>query len=125
MSQLVSRLTSRPVMRSLLHLQNILKPTYRTEAAIEKTDGHCVQNAEPLDDEPFNFCKSDGSRLYSQGGCQCMTGCKADRAKKETFLACEAGSYKPYPGEDLSDICPPCSISLFPGSVECFLFSTT
>ena len=54
-----------------------------------------------------------------------MTGCKADRAKKETFLACDAGSYKPYPGEDLSDICPPCSISLFPGSVECFLFSTT
>ena len=41
-----------------------------------------------------------------------MTGCKADRAKKETFLACEAGSYKPYPGEDLSDICPPCTKKL-------------
>jgi len=94
-------------------------PTGRTEAAIEKTDGHCVQNAEPLDGKPFSFCKSDGSWLYSQGGCQCMAGYQADRSKKESCVACEVGSYKPYPGEDMCDICPPYSKSLFPGSVEC------
>ena len=54
-----------------------------------------------------------------------MTGCQAVRSKKESLVTCEAGSYKPYPGEDMSDICPPYSVSLFPGSLECFLFSTT
>ena len=94
-------------------------PTGKTEAAIEKTDGQCVANAVPLDDAPFSFCKSDGSWLYSQGGCQCMAGYQADRSSQEACVACDIGSYKPFPGEELCDICPAYSKALFPGSVEC------
>ena len=94
-------------------------PTGKTEAAIEKTDGQCVNNAVPLDDQPFSFCKSDGSWLYSQGGCQCMAGYQADRSGQEACVACDIGSYKAAPGEALCDICPPYSKALFPGSVEC------
>ena len=94
-------------------------PTGSSEAAIEKTNGGCVNNAIPLDDEPFSFCKSDGSWLYSQGGCQCMAGYQADRSKQESCVACEIGRYKAQPGERECDICPPYSKALFAGSVEC------
>ena len=49
-------------------------PTGKTEAAIDKRDGVCVANAIPSDEKPFSFCKSDGTWLYSQGGCQCTVG---------------------------------------------------
>merc|ERR1711971_1062586 len=57
--------------------------------------------------------------LYSQGGCQCMAGYQADRSSQEACVACDIGSYKPFPGEELCDICPAYSKALFPGSVEC------
>ena len=94
-------------------------PTGSSEAAIEKTDGGCVNNAIPLEAEPFSFCKSDGSWLYSQGGCQCMAGYQADRTTQESCVACEIGRYKSLPGERECDICPPYSKALFAGSVEC------
>ena len=94
-------------------------PTGRTEAAIEKTDGECVANSVPMEGSPFSFCKSDGTWLHSEGRCQCMAGYQAERSSKEACVACEVGSYKPFPGESSCDICPPYSKALFPGSVEC------
>ena len=94
-------------------------PTGKTEAAIDKRDGVCVANAIPLDEKPFSFCKSDGTWLYSQGGCQCMAGYQADRSNRESCLSCPIGKYKAAPGEGECQICPPYSKVLFAGSVEC------
>jgi len=94
-------------------------PTGKTEAAIDKRDGVCVANAIPSDEKPFSFCKSDGTWLYSQGGCQCMAGYQADRSKRESCLSCPIGKYKAAPGEGECQICPPYSKALFAGSVEC------
>ena len=92
-------------------------PTGKTEAAIDKRDGVCVANAIPLDEKPFSFfCNSDGTWLYSQGGCQCMAGYQADRSMCESCLSCPIGKYKAAPGEGECQICPPYSKALSAGS---------
>ena len=94
-------------------------PTGKTESAIEKKDGQCVANSIPAADKPFSFCKSDGTWLYSQGGCQCMAGYQAERGQAERCVSCPVGRYKAEPGEGECDICPASSKALFAGSVEC------
>jgi Eph receptor B1 len=96
-------------------------PTGKTESAIEKIPGQCVSNSVQLNDHPFSFCKSDGTWLYNQGGCQCMAGYEADRISgpSSSCRECPVGKFKASPGESFCTICPPHSEALFSGSVEC------
>jgi len=96
-------------------------PTGKTEAAIEKIAGQCVANSVQLSEEPFSFCKSDGTWLYNQGGCQCMAGYESDRISGPSLACgeCPVGKFKSSPGDTYCKICPPHSEALFSGSVEC------
>lgn len=56
-------------------------PTGREVTVIEKQQGVCVDNAEPID-QPSYHCKGDGKWTLLLGGCKCKVGFEPDEEKQ-------------------------------------------
>lgn len=56
-------------------------PTGREVTVIEKQQGVCVDNAEPID-MPSYHCKGDGKWTLLLGGCRCKVGFEPDEEKQ-------------------------------------------
>jgi len=96
-------------------------PTGKSESSTENIGGVCVANADPTEVAPFSYCKSDGTWLSTQGGCQCISGHQPDSTglERQGCTQCGVGKYKPVKGDSMCSVCPPHSTAVHTGSLYC------
>ncbi|XP_070493970.1 ephrin type-B receptor 1-B isoform X2 [Chironomus tepperi] len=67
-------------------------PTGKEVTSIEKQQGTCVDNAEPVE-TPYNHCTGSGKWSLMLGGCKCKVGYEPDE-EKQLCKVCPAGTFR-------------------------------
>ncbi|XP_067328937.1 ephrin type-A receptor 8 [Anolis sagrei] len=84
-------------------------------SSLVEVRGECVRNAEERD-TPKMYCSAEGEWLVPIGKCVCSAGYEE---LKDSCRACQVGSYKSSPGDQLCAKCPPHSYSETPAAQVC------